>query len=209
MSIQIVTIEPGYAEALEQLQIDCFPTLAPHERMTSEHFLSHCRIFPEGGFVALDGERVMGLGSGFFTDFDLARPGHTFKEIVAEGFYTNHDPEGDWYYGSDISVHPDYRGRGVGTRLYRARKELVRRYNRRGIVAGGMLPGYPAVESTLSLPDYVDAVVGGELYDATLSFQLKNGFEVKGLLEGYIDDAATNNWATLIVWQNPEFEEPG
>lgn len=204
MGIRLVTIRPEHAEALERLQTDCFPTLAPFERMREEHFLSHCRVFPEGDFVALDGERVVGLGSGFFTDFDFDHPRHTFQEIIAGGFYTNHDPEGAWYYGGDISVHPDYRGRGIGKLLYEVRKDLVRRTERKGIVAGGVLPGYAAYRGELSVPEYVDKVVAGRLVDPTLSFQLRNGFVVRGLLEGYLEDKASDNWAALIVWENPD-----
>jgi len=204
MGIRLVTIRPEHAKALERLQTDCFPTLAPHERMRKEHFLSHCRVFPEGDFVALDGERVVGLGSGFFTDFDFDSPRHTFQEMIAGGFYTNHDPGGAWYYGGDISVHPDYRGRGIGRLLYEARKDLVRRYQRRGIVAGGVLPGYAAHKDKLTAPEYVDKVVKGELADPTLSFQLENGFVVRELLENYLEDEASDNWATLIVWENPD-----
>ena len=35
--------------------------------------------------------------------------------------------------------------------------------------------------------------------------QLRNGFEVKGLLKNYIDDSNSDNWATLIFWQNPDY----
>ncbi|CAN5867381.1 GNAT family N-acetyltransferase [soil metagenome] len=203
--IELVTLAPQHAKALEQLQIDCFPTLAAHELMREEHFLSHARLFPEGSFVALDGNKVVGLGSGFFIDFDFDDASHTFKDIIAAGYYTNHDPVGAWYYGADISVHPHYRGRGVGKLLYEARKSLVRRNNRRGIVAGGVLPGYAEYKGKLTVAEYVDKVVAGELFDSTLSFQLKNGFEVRGLLENYLEDAASDNWATLIVWENPDY----
>ncbi len=200
--LRLVTLGPEHAVGLEQLQKDCFPTLAPHERMRREHFLSHAALFPEGNFVVLDGQKVVGLGSGFLTDFDFAAK-HTFWETISEGFYTRHDPNGAWYYGGDISVHPDYRGFGLGRRLYGARKDVVKQLNRRGIVAGGMLPGYAAHKSSLSVYDYVQKVVSGELSDTTLSFQLKNGFEVRGLLENYLDDEASDGWATLIVWENP------
>ena len=217
MDIRIVTIEPEHAEALEQLQHDAFPTLGEDELMTAEHFLSHCRIFPEGDFVALashapdgaelDEPRVVGLGSGFFTDFDFDDPGHTFQEIIAGGYYTHHDPEGDWYYGGDISVHPDYRGRGIGGMLYDARKDLVRRYGKHGIVAGGVLPGYADHKDDMSIEEYVERVVARDLFDPTLSFQLKHGFQVRGLIEDYLEDTASDNWASLIVWYNPDLND--
>ena len=206
--IRIDTIRPRYAPALEQLQRDCFPTLGADELMREEHFVNHCRLFPAGNFVALQGERVIGLGSGFLIDFDFAQTQHNFQEIIDGGFYSKHDPDGDWYYGGDISVHPGFRRRGVGSLLYQARMDVVKRLNRRGIVAGGLIPGYAEHKTSLSPQAYVDQVVAGELYDSTLSFQLKRGFAVRGLLRDYIEDDASDNWATLIVWDNPELR-PG
>ncbi|MDJ0753108.1 MAG: GNAT family N-acetyltransferase [Ardenticatenaceae bacterium] len=204
--VEIVNIQPEHAEALADLQRICFPTLGRHELMGIEHFLKHCEVFPEGEFVALVGDQVVGLGSGFFVHFDFEHPGHTFNEIIAGGYYTNHEPDGDYYYGADISVHPDFRGRGIGRLLYEARKELVIRTNRRGIVAGGVLPGYPKFRSELTIPVYVEKVVADELFDPTLTMQLRNGFEVLGLLENYIEDSNSDNWATLIYWQNPHYQ---
>ncbi len=204
-SIRIETMKPRFARSLEQLQRDCFPTLGAGELMREEHFLNHCRLFPEGNFVALHRDRVIGLGSGFLIDFDFDHAQHRFQEIIDGGFYRNHDPEGDWYYGGDISVHPDFRRRGVGSLLYEARKGIVKQLNRRGIVAGGLIPGFAAYKETMSPDDYVERVASGDLYDSTLSFQLGRGFEVRGLLEDYIDDEASDNWATLIVWKNPSY----
>jgi len=212
--VRIAGSAPGHAAALAELQRICFPGLAEHELMRAEHFLEHQRLFPEGEFVALAAvapsgaglaeERVVGLGSGFLIDFDLAAPNHAFAEIIGHGSYSNHDPDGAWYYGADISVHPDYRGRGIGRRLYQARKSLVMQLGRRGIVAGGALPGYPRYRDDLTIPEYVGKVVAGEIHDPTLSFQLANGFEFRGIIEGYITDAYTGDLATLIVWENPE-----
>lgn len=205
-SIRIETIEPHHAHALEQLQRDCFPTLADSELMNARHFRNHCRLFPEGNFVALAGERVVGLGSGFLIDFDFEDVQHNFQAIIDGGWYSHHDPAGDWYYGGDISVHPDFRRRGIGSRLYAARKGIVKRLNRRGIVAGGLIPGYAARKQSMSPQDYVDKVARGQLRDDTLSFQLGRGFVARGLLRDYIEDEASDNWATLIVWHNPEYQ---
>ncbi len=214
---RVVPSAPEHAPALEELQRVCFPYLAEAERMKAEHFLRHLEVFPEGEFVAvtdrdpagreLGREVVVGLGSGFLTRFDLAHPDHSFLEAIAGGTYANHDPQGDWYYGADISVHPDYRGKGIGTLLYRARQELVRRLGLRGIVAGGALPGYAAQGRGLSVAEYVAAVARGELRDPTLSFQLANGFEALGVIEGYMTDPATGDAASLIVWRNPGYRE--
>ena len=205
-NIRITTIEPRYARPLEQLQRDCFPTLSEDELMREEHFLNHCRLFPAGNFVALCRDRVIGLGSGFLIDFDFDHVQHRFQDIITGGFYSNHDPTGAWYYGGDISVHPDFRRRGVGSRLYEARKGIVKKLNRRGIVAGGLIPGFAAYKSSTSAHDYVNKVVAGEINDSTLSFQLGRGFEARGLLENYIEDEASDNWATLIVWENPAYK---
>jgi hypothetical protein len=53
----------------------------------------------------------------------------------------------------------------------------------------------------MTAAEYVAKVVAGELTDPTLSFQLSNGFEVRGLLDNYIEDAADDGWAALIVWE--------
>lgn len=204
-NFEIVNLAPEYFAALEQLQRVCYPTLADHELMNVDMFESQYRIFREGQFVVLDQGKVIGQGSGFFINFDFDHPQHTFKEICAGFYFTNHDPNGAWYYGADISVHPDYRGRGIGKLLYQARKALCRATNRRGMVGGGVLPGYAQYKQQLSIQAYVDKVVAGELFDPTLSFQLKNDFYVRGLIEGYIEDSASDNWATLIVWENPDY----
>ncbi len=204
--IRTTTIEPRFALPLEQLQRDCFPTLGEAELMREEHFLNHCRLFPEGNFVALCRDRVIGLGSGFLIDFDFDQAQHRFQEIIDGGYYSNHDPAGAWYYGGDISVHPDFRRRGVGSMLYEARKGIVKNLNRRGIVAGGLIPGFAAYKGSMSAHEYVKRVIAGEINDSTLSFQLGRGFEVRGMLDDYIEDDASDNWATLIVWDNPSFK---
>jgi hypothetical protein len=35
--------------------------------------------------------------------------------------------------------------------------------------------------------------------------QLENGFEVRGVLENYLEDTSNDGWASLLVWENPQF----
>lgn len=53
------------------------------------------------------------------------------------------------------------------------------------------------------------AVVAGELNDPTLSFQLRCGFEVVGVIDSYLEDTASGNYAAAIVWRNPDYSEAG
>lgn len=202
----IVNIAPHYAPALADLQRAVFPMLGEQERLKEEHFLSHYHLFPQGNFVALahDG-RVVGLGSGFLIDFNFDYIAHNFNEMVGGGWYSNHDPRGEWYYGGDISVHPDFRRKGIGRMLYNARKECVIKLNRKGIVAAGRIPAYSR-HPHLSAETFVAKVIAGELYDPTLSMQLRNGFAVRAVLPNYLEDEESANYAALIAWLNPYYK---
>src|SRR5215212_9769433 len=159
--ITITNTRPEHVPALAEHQRICFPTLAPDEWMTEEHFASHLRLFPEGQHVALDGDRVVGQSSTFRISGALALEQHSYMDILGQSYFTNHDPNGEWLYGADMSVHPGYRGRGLSRLLYDARKELCRRLNLHGMVAGGMIPGYKDYRAVLNVAEYAQAVADG------------------------------------------------
>lgn len=200
MPITVVQTQPDHIPQLVIHQRVCFPTLDPEDHFSAENFATHLRLFPEGQHVALDGNRVVGQSSTFRISGDKVFKPHTFEDIVDHGNFGCHDPNGEWLYGADISVHPDYRGRGISRMLYDARKALIRRLGLRGMVAGGMLPGYVAYRDQMSVEEYVAAVVAGRLSDPTLTPQLRNGFTVRGMLYDHIRDGKVPH-AALIVWE--------
>jgi GNAT superfamily N-acetyltransferase len=190
------------AEDLERIELLSFPMANPDDLLSADDIRAYAEVFPEGYFVAmLDGVPV-GQGAGIYLDFDFDQPQHTIAGITGDHQCGNHDPGGEWYYGTDMSVHPDHRGHGIGKLLYEARKRLVVENGKRGIIAGGALPGFFEHKRDMSAAEYVDRVVRGDLTDPTLSFQLSQGFEVRGLLENYLEDEADDGWAALIVWEN-------
>lgn len=205
MTIEIVNTRPEHVAALAGLQQICYPTLASDEWLRAEHFLNHLRLFPEGQHVALDGDQPIAMSATFRLPFDFEHPAHVFHEIIDGGYFTNHDPDGPYLYGADMSVHPAYRRQGIASRLYDARKSLIQQLNLKGMIAGGMIPGYRAHADRLGIEEYVALVVRGELHDPTLSAQLRNGFAVRGILHDYLHDAALGHDATLIVWTNPDY----
>jgi GNAT superfamily N-acetyltransferase len=203
--LRYVNLTPEYAAECEKLELLSFPDTEPADLIDEEGFRAYASTFPEGFFLCLDGDRLVGQGAGIFLDFDFDHPQHSIAEITGEHQCGNHDPNGDWYYGTDIVVSPDYRRRGIGKQLYALRKDVVRRYNKKGIIAGGHIVGFADHKHEMSAAEYVDKVTKRELYDSTLSFQLDNGFETRGVLADYLDEPALDNYAALIVWESPEY----
>ena len=195
----VVNTRPEHAGQLEGLQRVCFPTLDDAERFKAAHYRRHLELYPEGQFVALDGDRVVAATTTLRLHFDFEHVTHTFADIIQGGWLTSHQPDGGWLYGADIGVHPDYRGRGLAMALYAARQELVWRQGLQGQVTAAMLPGYAAVKHRMRVDDYYEAVVAGRLHDPTLSMQMRAGFEPRALIANYLHDPVCDNYSVLIV----------
>jgi GNAT superfamily N-acetyltransferase len=206
--IEYVLLRAEHAKACEELELSVFATIDPVDLYHERDLLDLAAGFPEGNFVALDDGRPIGMGLGILVEFDLDSPLHTLRDIEGEGGLGNHAPENPWYYGTDISVYPKYRGRGIGRELYQLRKDYVRSANKLGIVAGGVLPGYADHLNDMTAQEYIDKVRARELYDPTLTFQMENGFEPRIALPGYVTDPSVGNNSVLIVWENPD-HQPG
>lgn len=191
-------MQPEDAPQLEALQRIVFPTLADDELILAKHYLRHLELFPEGQLVVKDGDKVVGMTTTMRSKFDFSHYHHTFKETIAGGWLTNHDPEGDWLYGLDIGVHPDYRGLGLARILYRARHEITNELGLKGQVTVGMMNGFGAVSNQLTGEQYFQELIAGKRKDPTLSAQLKIGFEPIALIPDYLNDPACGNYGVLI-----------
>lgn len=165
--------------------------------------------FPEGQFVAEYEGQVVGYCATFRIAEEVALKAHTWRAITGGGYGSRHDPRGDWLYGMEVCVDPARRGLRIGRRLYDARKKLCMDLGLRGIVFGGRLPGLARRLKQFGSPQaYAEAVQADRVRDPTLSFQLRNGFELLGLLRDYLpSDRESMGWAAHLAWRNPQQAE--
>ena len=149
---------------------------------------------------------VVGSASTLVITLNPEYADHTWKDITADGLFTNHNPRGDSLYGADISTHPRYRHEGIGSMLYDARKQLTIKLNLRRMISGGRLYNYCEHANQLSTSEYASKVIEGKLHDPVLSFEIANGFRFIKILSDYLDDVRSLNYASFIEWLNPHYD---
>jgi predicted amidohydrolase/GNAT superfamily N-acetyltransferase len=162
--------------------------------------------FPAGQFVIMVDEKVVGYCATFIIDEKTALKPHTWAEITGNGYASRHDPDGQWLYGMEVCVDPDYRGYRLGQRLYNERKKLCQSLGLKGIVFAGRLPTlHKRIKRFGSVENYVEQVKAKQQRDPVLSFQLHNGFEVMGILKDYLTaDHQSLGYGIHLVWKNPK-----
>lgn len=163
------------------------------------------RRFPEGQFVVVMPEdgRVVGLALAMRTDYPPSARPLGWLKMLGDLNLTNHDPNGRWLYGVEKAVHPDFQGRGVASALYKAQFALAERLGLAGMYAGGMLKGYERFRDRLSVREYAAKVMRGEVFDPTVSVQMRRGFSPRSVIENYAWDAQADHTGMLIVWERP------
>lgn len=161
------------------------------------------RLFPEGQICIEDHGRPVAFALSIIIDFSLFGEQHSYEQIIRGGTFKSHDPEGDYLYGIEIFVDPDFQGMRMGRRLYDARKELAKNLNLKGILIGGRIPGYHKHARQLTPEEYILKVQNKEIHDSVLTFQVSNNFQVRNLLDDYwpADHHSRGN-AVLLEWIN-------
>ncbi len=180
------------------------------ENYSSGQIRGQINNFPEGQFVAIFEDQVVGYCASSRIDEAVALAPHDWATISGDGFGSRHDATGDWLYGIEMAVDERMRGLRIGKRLYEARRALAERLELRGIVFAGRMPGYARVRRKVDGPeDYLARVQAGEFRDPVIGFQIANGFAPIGVLPRYLpSDKQSAGYAAHMVWRNP-YVDPG
>ena len=194
----LLTAEPKYAKQQAELQKIVFPTLSDEELMTEAQYIRHMEIFPEGQMIVLDGDTVIASTTTLLQNYHSGP--HTFLEISDNLWLGTHDPKADWLYGLDVSVHPDYQGKGIGKQIYNARQEVAKSLGTKGQMTAGMPIGFDKVKDQMNIAQYCEKLIKGEIIDPTVTAQTKCGFILVEPLFDYLDDPRSGNCSVLMYW---------
>ena len=206
MSTAPLRVRPLEARDIPQV-IDLSTRIyGPGAGWSVEQLESHLQVFPDGQLVATlpegAGGQVIGMAASLIVAWDDYEITDSWRTFTAAGMFTNHDPvRGRTLYGAEVMADPAARGRGVGSALYRARRKMVERLDLDRVRAGARLRGYHLVADQMTAAAYVAEVVAGRRRDPTLTFQLRRGFTVIGVVSDYLrNDPESLGWAALIEW---------
>ncbi len=201
-NIHIRRTRPEDFNQINEIVQKCYVDVAPYSHDALKAQLNH---FPEGQFVILHKNRILGFCVTMIISGEEALKPHTWREISGSGYASRHDPQGDYLYGIDVCVDPDARGLKIGTRLYNERKKLCQSLGLKGIIFGARIPGYSKKRKSYPTPEeYLDAVKSKLIKDPTVSFQMRNGFDPVSVLKEYLpSDLESHGYAILMKWENP------
>jgi hypothetical protein len=205
---RIRQLSPSDYDAIIEICRTVYPTETPYTR---EELEDHRQVFPQGQFVAVDvdSEEVAGV---HFTlrlrmlDFHIDDP---WDVLTAGGSFLDHNPDGPTLYGADIMVHPSHQHHGIAHALTDQARFLVQEERLWRMVGASRLPGYAKHAPSMSIEQYVGAVLRSELFDPVLSIHMKDGWTAVKPIHGYLQhDEDSGGWAEVIQWVNPTCPPP-
>lgn len=190
-------------DAIQKIQKEVFPNIPS---WTRKQFISQIRTFPAGQIGIEIGGILVGSTASLMISGETAKSAHNYMEVTGRSSISTHDEKGDYLYGIEIGILPEYQGLKFARRLYEARKEIIRRRNLRGMIIGGRIPGYHKYADTMSAADYVKAVKTKKIKDPVLYAQLANGFRILRVVADYLpSDEESAGYAVLMEWSNPDY----
>ncbi|ADF53124.1 MULTISPECIES: bifunctional GNAT family N-acetyltransferase/carbon-nitrogen hydrolase family protein [Zunongwangia] len=181
----------------------------PDDYWSAAEIKTLVKKFPDGQFCIVIDNKIAGCALSIIVDYDKFDDNHTYDDIIGGENFSTHTKNGDVLYGIDVFIHPEYRGKRLGRRLYEARKELCEQLNLKSIIFGGRIPNFAKYANELTPKKYIDKVKLQEIHDPVLSFQLSNDFHVKKVIKGYLSgDHESKEYAVLMEWNNIYYTKP-
>lgn len=191
-------------DQLITVQKEAFPPPFPEDLLwNTEQLTNHVSLFPEGALCVELDEKIAGSITGLLVQWANGDEDHSWAEITDNGYICNHDPEGNTLYIVDICISPSYRKLGLGKWMMQAMYETVVQLGLERLLGGGRMPGYHLHSADMSIYQYAEKVLQGELKDPVISFLLRCGRTPVKPVANYLEDEESLNYGMLMEWKNP------
>ena len=191
-------------EDLIEIQSECFPPPFPAELWWNvEQLNNHVNIFSEGAHCIEVGGSLAGSITGLIVNWSPQDEDHRWSDITDSGYIRNHDPKGNTLYLVDINVRPRFRKLGVGKQLMFSMYNTVVALGLDRLLGGARMPGYHHVASKMSVDDYLENILKGQLQDPIVTFLLRCDRVPLHIVRDYLVDKESANSAVLMEWRNP------
>lgn len=189
-------------KALMQLAFsDIDGAYAPEEEMT---LLS--RLYARAQILCFFDDELIGANLGRIVPFERYAAPHTQEDCIALENYVPETLIGEWVYGLDIFVHPQYQNLKIGKQLYQLLFQNVCEDNFKGVVGICRAVNYLSHQHEMDLATYALKVGTRELNDSVLSFHMRNGGEFVSVSPHFCeDDAASGGMGVFLKFPNPDY----
>jgi ribosomal protein S18 acetylase RimI-like enzyme len=189
---------------LIKVQQEAFPPPFPDELWwNTEQLSNHVTLFPEGALCIEIGGRIAGSITGLITSWHKEDLDHSWSKITDDGYIRNHDPKGNTLYIVDICISPAYRKLGLGKWMMQSMYETVVHLGLDRLLGGGRMPGYYLHSDTMTIEEYSEKIMSGELKDPVVTFLLRCGRTPVKPVANYLEDEESLNYGMLMEWKNP------
>jgi len=205
--IQIRLATPHDVDDIRELEKRVWPDFSASKEMIT----SRLAVFPEGNYIAVDREKntVVGYLCLMFLGYEEQEFPHSFGEITSNGTIQNHDPNGKYVYGLNMSVDKGYN---LGMQLQVHGWCLMVKYRRRGCFLGSPIPGFAAYKAKhpeTTAEEYVfKKRKNGSPIDPELAYYHAAGFELKRVFENYEPDPKSLDYGVLVYRSNSFYYLP-
>ena len=195
------------ANAFVEINKKAWPPPFPQSILwTREQVLQHLINCPHILYCAIIKGEIVGTLSNIWTYENEALATKSWDSISGNGTLSTHRKDGDTGFGLDMSVLPEFQGRGVSQILaFRSFLIGVVLSNKKGVFLGARIPMF--YKSNLSVADYVFGKnENGKALDPEIRLYLKDGFRIIKIVPNYIEDPESLNYGVLMFWKNPLYK---
>ena len=144
---------------------------------------------------------LAGSITSLIVDYGPMELAHSWAEATDNGYIRTHKPGGNTLYIADICVRPRFRKLGLGKWLIQSLYHVTVEQGLDRLLGGGRMPGYHRHAHQMSVAEYLDAVVRGDLKDPVITFLLRCGRTPVGVAADYLEDEESCNYGALMEWK--------